>query len=378
MTATAEVSPVMLGYRPALDGLRALAVVLVVLQHTGDFLVSQDGPRLTGGPFVPGGFLGVDLFFVLSGFLITALLLEERRDRGSVAYGAFYERRALRLLPALGVLLVSTTVYVAITDGPLRDHLRGVVAAALYVWNWAVVADVAVGDFGHGHLWSLAVEEQFYLLWPVLLMGAVALTARRPAMLAGVCLAGAALAATARWVVADGGGVGDAYVRTDTRADALLLGAAVAVAFVRRGRLPRWTATAAPVAAGSLVALAATTAFVDEWLYRGGLTVVALICAVLVSGAVVGGSVLHRVLVWPPVVRLGTLSYTLYLLHYPVFEGVHEQLGEQPALVRVGVAWGLSAMATLACHRWVERPFLHIKNRRGRARLTRPTEVHTG
>lgn len=197
-----------LGYRPELDGLRALAVTLVVLQHTGDFLVSDDGPKLSGGPLFPGGFLGVDLFFVLSGFLITTLLLEEHRDRGRISFTTFYERRALRLLPALGVLLAGTTIWVAVTADGLRAHLRGVLAAVFYVWNLAVAAGVDVGDFGHGHLWSLAVEEQFYLVWPLLASGLVLVTARRPAMVVACCLLGAAAAAAGRAVVAEGAGVG--------------------------------------------------------------------------------------------------------------------------------------------------------------------------
>ena len=151
--------------------------MLVVLQHTGDFLVSADGPRLTGGPLLPGGFLGVDLFFVLSGFLITTLLLEERRETGTIALGRFYERRALRLLPALAVLLAGTTVV------GRRHRRRDARPPPRRGWRPPSTcgtgpspAGVDVGDFGLGHLWSLAVEEQFYLVWPLLLAGLAAAT----------------------------------------------------------------------------------------------------------------------------------------------------------------------------------------------------------
>jgi peptidoglycan/LPS O-acetylase OafA/YrhL len=353
-----------LGYRPELDGLRALAVTLVLFQHTGDFLVSEDGPRLDGGPWFPGGFLGVDLFFVLSGFLITTLLLEERRATGGIRLTAFYERRALRLLPALGVLLAGTTAWVALTGGALRDHLRGALAATLYVWNWAVAAGVDVGDFGHGHLWSLAVEEQFYLVWPFALVTLALVSRRRPHTMVGWCLLGAAAAAVHRSAVAASAGVGDAYVRTDTRADALLVGAALGAGFVSWGRLPRWAGTVAPVAAVALVGLAATTSFTDRWLYDGGFTVVALLGALLVAGAVAGSPWLHPLLTAPSVVRLGTLSYTAYLLHYPVFEAVGDELGALPWPGRVVVGWSVAAAAVLGCHRFVEVPFLRLKERR--------------
>lgn len=358
-----------LGHRPGLDGLRAVAVTLVVLQHTGDFLVSDDGPSLTGGPFLPGGFLGVDLFFVLSGFLITTLLLEEHRRSGRIAFAHFYERRALRLLPALGVLLVGTTIWVAATGDGLRAHLRGVAAATFYVWNWAVAAGADLGDFGLGHLWSLAVEEQFYLAWPLALALLLLALRRRPAMVAVACVALACVAAVVRWRVADGAGIGDAYVRTDTRADALLIGAALGAARVSSAfspRASRWMVAPGLVA---LTVLAATTSFTEAWLYRGGFTLVAVIAASVVCGVVADPSVAAGVLDHPAVVRLGTLSYTTYLLHYPVFQAVGDRLGDQAVAVRIVVAWSIAALLVVACHRLVELPFLRLKDRRAARRV---------
>lgn len=362
-----------LGYRPGLDGLRAVAVTLVVLQHTGDFLVSDDGPSLTGGPLLPGGFLGVDLFFVLSGFLITTLLLEEHQRSGRVAYGRFYERRALRLLPALGVLLVGTTAWVAATGDGLRAHLRGVAAATFYVWNWAVAAGADLGDFGLGHLWSLAVEEQFYLVWPLALGLLLVVFRRRPTSVVLACVALAGAAAVIRWWVADSAGIGDAYVRTDTRADALLLGAALGAARVTKAFSPRWSRWAVAPGLAALVLLAATTAFTDQWLYRGGFTVVALIAAAVVCGVVADPSAAAGVLDHAAVVRVGTLSYTTYLLHYPVFQAVGDHLGDQQVLVRIAVAWTIAAVAVVACHRMVEVPFLRLKDRRSARHATAPT-----
>lgn len=356
-----------LGHQPALDGLRAIAIVLVVLEHTGDLLIADDPPGFSGGPFMPGGFLGVDLFFVLSGFLITTLLLEERADRGRVGLLAFYERRALRLLPALGVLLVSTTVWVAAAGDGLRNHLRGVAGAAAYVSNWLLSASVDTGDFGLGHLWSLAVEEQFYLAWPILLT-VVLFVARTPRSVVAACVVTAVLAAVQRSMVADSAGVLDAYVRTDTRADGLLIGGALAVARSLCGFAPRWSRHLVLPGLCVIVTLAATTAFTDAWLYDGGFFVVAVVSGTVVCGAITGTSRTTRVLASRPLQRVGSYSYTAYLLHFPVFQAVGDRLSDAGPWARIGFAWAISLVAITACHRWVEQPFLDLKERRSDAR----------
>jgi len=173
MTATVR-APSRLGYQPGLDGLRAIAVVLVLLYHGG---VS----------WAAGGFLGVDVFFALSGFLITSLLVDEHARHGRISIPAFYARRARRLLPALALVLVAVVAYAATLapDGSLRQ-LRGDLLATIgYATNWRLV----LSDRGYfdafttpsplKHTWSLAVEEQFYLVWPVLLLVVAALAVRR-------------------------------------------------------------------------------------------------------------------------------------------------------------------------------------------------------
>jgi peptidoglycan/LPS O-acetylase OafA/YrhL len=354
-----------LGRRRELDGLRAIAVSLVLLQHVGDLLIDER-PSFTGGPLLPGGFLGVDLFFVLSGFLITGLLLEERTRHGGIRFRTFYLRRALRLLPALLVVLAGTVAYVATTDRPLGPHLRGVAGAVAYVWNWLTAFGADVGDFGLGHLWSLSIEEQFYLVWPMALGLALAAVPRWRS--APLVLCGAVLLATiaSRLVLLDRGALADAYVRTDTRLDGLMIGAAASVWLHRGGRPPRWLGHLVAPGLAVLVALSAVAALPDRWLYAWGFTAVALVGALVVTGTVTGGPA-GRLLASGPAVWLGGLSYVLYLVHYPVFQAVGEQLPTAPVAVRVVTGLALALAGTLVCHHLVEVPFLRIKDRVARA-----------
>ena len=219
-----------LGHRPALDGVRAVAVALVVLGHVDDILLPG------GRDPLPGGFLGVDLFFVLSGFLITRLLLDERTGTGRVALGGFYQRRAARLLPAVALLLVGHALWVSFADvGVTRAmEIDSVLVVGLYVSNWAhqLHRDLA---FGLGHLWSLSVEEQFYLVWPFLIWA----TRRRPGWLWAVIGLGVGVAiGTRHQLWNDGVNWLLIYIRTDTRMDALLVGCALGIAH-HRGWLDR-------------------------------------------------------------------------------------------------------------------------------------------
>jgi peptidoglycan/LPS O-acetylase OafA/YrhL len=221
-----------LGYRPALDGLRAVAIGLVILHHTAALLVPAWQRR-----FVPGGFLGVDVFLVLSGFLITTLLLE-RRDREHRPLLTFYARRGLRLLPAVLLLLMANLAY-SVIYGHVGDAARSFVVVLTYLTNWAELAGISFSPY-LTHLWSLAVEEQFYLLWPLVLFSLLRIwRSRRRVAYVLVAL----VVLTAAWRAALYG-MGDPwlriYIRTDARADALAIGALLAV-------LPRERFSAASV-----------------------------------------------------------------------------------------------------------------------------------
>jgi len=359
----ADVTEERLGYRPALDGLRAIAITLVVLHHTSAFLAPAHA-----GSFFPGGFLGVDLFFVLSGFLITTLLLE-RRERERRPIATFYLRRALRLIPALVVLLLANLLY-AVLYGGVGDALRSIAVVLAYATNWAELAGVSISRYVT-HLWSLSIEEQFYLVWPLLLYTALR---RWPSQRRLVWLAlGIALLAAA-WRAAlfqSGDPWLRIYIRTDARADSLAIGAALALAPWRQ-----WAAALRPAvrelaglsALAVLIAAAAALQPSAPVLYDGGFTVIALAAAVLITCVLNPGTQLYTVLASRPLVFLGRLSYSLYLWHFGVFQVVAERTPGWSTAPRVAVAWSSAALCAWLSYRLLEQPALGLKAHLGRTR----------
>ena len=347
-------------YLPGLDGMRALAVIAVVLFHSSLAIA-------------PGGFLGVEVFFVISGYIITRALLAEREERGRVSIARFWARRARRLLPALFLLLAGVTAWSALfAPGELAGLRRDIGAALVYVTNWDLIA-AGENYFATWerpsllrHLWSLAVEEQFYLLWPPLLMGALAFGRRRVAL--ALIVAGAAASAIAMAALHEpGGGVARIYYGTDTRASGLLIGAALAFvwsapAAIARGR-GRGMAEGAGLALLGGAALGALTAFTllldggASFLYRGGFALTGLATAALIVAATHGRSPFTRLLALPPLPWLGLRSYGIYLWHWPVMA-----LSRPGADVPLDGAalFALQAVLTLALaeasYRWVELP----------------------
>lgn len=361
----------LLGRSPALDGLRAIAVLLVVLFHARltKLGIPRDNPT---DEIIRGGFLGVDLFFVLSGFLITALLLREQAERAKVRIGHFYGRRALRLLPALYLVLLVHAIFVYSVhfriEGGARSELATLFSAVFYYANWHTLVQDHVGLAGLGHLWSLSIEEQFYFVWPLLL--ALFFGLRRNIVMVTsvlcVAIAGIALHRAALW---NSSGWGDAYYRTDVRIDALLIGALLASLWVRNLTPRRGLGPAAWIALG-VVFICTLSARANEGFWSGfGFTVVALATAVIILAAVDSNWSVNRFLSLPPMVAVGRVSYGIYLWHFPVFWAVGRWGRAWPDAVRVSVGFGLTALFTVLSWNLLEKPIM----RWGRNRLVPPT-----
>jgi peptidoglycan/LPS O-acetylase OafA/YrhL len=336
------------GYRPALDTLRAVAVIAVLLLHE----------RVS---WLKGGGHGVDLFFALSGFLITTLLLRERQRRdGAIDVGRFYGRRLLRLAPALALLLL-VVLPIALSG---HEDTVNVLATATYSANW--VSALSTHSLGMlAHTWSLAVEEQFYLVWPCVVILSARRFGARGVFVAAV--SGAVLSLVVRIVLARHGSSPDRLLHgTDTTADQLLWGCALAAA-----------ATLWPERVRQLVRLAFVPAvaflvvvFVRDLPYTHagytfGYALVALAGAAVVGRLGLGEDRLTRALAPAKVVWIGTISYGIYLWHYPIEYELPGAIADHGKAVSVAAALVLSIAAATASFYLVERPLA----RRFHARL---------
>ena len=325
---------------PALNGIRGVAVALVVVGHGGI-------------PGVDGGFIGVDLFFVLSGFLITSLLLDELGRTGRIDLRGFWIRRARRLLPALLLMGLAVVAVRTLFSPDSVETLRtDAVAAFLWTANWAFIAHKA-DYFSQGaapsplqHTWSLGVEEQYYLVWPVLLVlialalaglarwrGATATLGRVRIVVAVVAGLGVLASATEAVLMASDARLNRVYFGTDTRAQALLVGAAAAALLVRdwpavlagwsliRSRWVKWVARILPVLGVVVLAEVVHRATGSATEFRHGLLIVVAVAAaaVIVPTALDQDGPVARVLEVRPLVWLGVISYGVYLWHWPVF-----------------------------------------------------------
>jgi len=348
---------------PGLDGLRAVAVLAVIAFHE-QF------------SWAPGGILGVAVFFTLSGYLITDLLLNRWLLTGRLALAKFWLARARRLLPALFVMLAIVTAWVTLLDRARLDSLRGAVAAAAtYSSNWYAIVQ-GQSYFSRfappqplDHLWSLAVEEQFYLIWPwLLLLGVICLRHRNTSAIRWLALPTLALAtASAIAMYALYQPAVDAtrvYEGTDTRAAGLLIGAALAMVWPSIVAAHASKAWKRALDVPSIAGLAAIGVMVwrvgqySPFLYRGGIVVLSIATAAVVAACACPGSITGAALGWRPLRWIGVRSYGIYLWHYPVIvltSPANGQVALPRALAQIAASIGIAALSW----KYVEEPVRH-------------------
>jgi peptidoglycan/LPS O-acetylase OafA/YrhL len=348
-----------------IDGLRAVAVILVVLFHV-----------LPGA--LPGGGLGVDVFFVLSGFLITGLLVGERAETGRIRFGAFWARRARRLLPALVILLLVCTSAALVIGGDVLVGIgRQLLGAATFSSNWLAIANGSSYFAGttpelFRNLWSLAVEEQFYLVWPFVVLLVIFVRWRWVRFAIFMVLAAASAAAMVL-LYSPKVDPTRVYYGTDTHSFGLALGAALAVATAGMARHPlewsRWSRRLLQIVAVAailgLVGLAIVLATDAPLSFRGGLQLVAVLSAVAVLGAIVPGSLLGSILDYLPLRWVGVRSYGIYLWHWPVLllvTAAQPRWQDSPSTSWLigAVTVAITVAAAALSYQFVERPIRRL------------------
>jgi peptidoglycan/LPS O-acetylase OafA/YrhL len=344
-----------LGHRPALDGVRGVAIVLVLLVHLG---IIQ--PQFA--------FIGVDIFFVLSGFLITALLMAEWEISQDLSLKRFYCRRALRLLPGLMAMLVVCLLYLSLTS-PWKVVGRNLVyalRALFYGTNWAMISHLGErSNHLFNHTWSLSIEEQFYFLWPAMILVALRATRSRTSLLWLVLLA-AMLSCLVRIVLVtlDESSFWRFYCGLDTRADSLLLGCCAGM-IISSNLLPRrcWIEPAFNIAAAiSMLGLywLAGRQLHDPWMYCVGWFLTSVFAVVIVLQLVIiSKSPWHGLLESRPLVYIGKISYGLYLWHHPIFYVSKTFYGSEWRYAAVPI----TVAVTLGSYYLIERPCLQLKRR---------------
>ncbi len=382
--ARAQISKV--PYLPGLDGMRALAVVAVMVYHAN----SQ---------WLRGGFIGVEVFFVISGYLITLLLIAEHEKSGEVDMRHFWVRRFRRLLPALYVMMFALTVWTALFERDALGQLRGdVIAGLTYVSNWYQIfigAGYSAGnDFAPlRHLWSLAVEEQFYLIWPIVMVALLRKGSRRIADLSRYLFVAAVVVAIGVAVLYYPGPISsnptdtpDAYweiggrfiskadalyLSTISRSSGLLLGASLAMIWrpvaVMRGPLRtkgRIFDLLALVGFAVLALMSWKVGFIDTsgenradpWLFRGGFFVSAMATLLMIMAVTHRGSIAGRVLSGPVLLWIGTRSYGLYLYHWPIYQVVRNTAGTKLKFHEFVLCMVATAVVTELSYRYIETP----------------------
>jgi peptidoglycan/LPS O-acetylase OafA/YrhL len=355
---TLEASPVttsenfVLGYRPALDGLRGVAILAVLAVHTS---------HLFGWSMLKGGSIGVDIFFVLSGFLITSILLSEWNKKGSVSLRKFYLRRCLRLVPALLLLVVVVhlTANFLLSPEEAAQTRFATPFALVYATDFVIAFAPNIQLGALKHTWSLAMEEQFYLLWPPLLILLLRIgTSKRQLLLLTLLLA--LVSALHRAVLYQDGSPARTYYGVDARADSLLLGCAIGIAITWGliDSMPRLTAPAI-----LLLGLAiSATDYASPFMHEVGFTIIAGATGVIILNVVSDRAGFPRMILESSVlVWIGRISYGIYLWHYPIFKWVRYLSAPWPMKFVVALLTTL-LFASFSFY-LLESPLLRLKKR---------------
>ena len=357
----------------AFNGLRGVAVLIVVVAHMDVFLPI---PTLL---VIPGATVSLDSFFVLSGFLITALLLREQAKRGRIGIGPFYRRRVLRLLPALYVVVVATSLFMYVTHQWGKTEVPSILSVVFYYSNYYSAS--AAGPFapklanGFQHLWSLSFEEQFYLVWPWATIVLLTIRARLRTVVI-VLLSLIILVAVHRFILyQDTGRWWSIFYRTDTRADSILWGALLAHIWIRGKEPKKGVRIAAWIAAAFLLACLPIATQYGRFVYWGGFIGIDLSCAVLLLAILDGRWAGRHLFELKPFVALGLVSYAFYLWHLPVFFAVHYFGPHWNYVVRVIVALGVTLTLTLLSWFLLEKPLMHWSKKLEAKRYAKPDTV---
>jgi len=362
-----------LGYRPELDGLRGISILLVFIHHFYH-------------PLLPGGFLGVDIFFVLSGFLITSLLLEEWDRHGSVSLKNFYIRRGFRLMPAVFLLIFLLAAYAVffLNKAAADRAFQGIWLTLSYTSNWFYAFGAASADNPLGITWSLAIEEQFYFFFPLLLAAVLRSGIKRSAIILGSVALILVVSVNRALLAVHEVPTQRLYYASDTRADALLLGCLTAF-LVGWNLLPlkRFETSFKAIAVLALAFLSfmvMTASSSDAILYQGVYVLIEMsIALVLIAVVALRWKLPVMAPRSPPLVWLGSVSYGLYLWHWPIRYFVYDKQLLPPSYFHLAAAIVLSFLFTACSFYCVERPFLKLKDRfSGRRLLIETPQVEIG
>ena len=346
-----------LGYVPALDGMRGFAVLAVIMYHAQV-------------PFFRGGFIGVDIFFVLSGFLITSLLVREFYSQQHIDLKNFYVRRVLRLGPALGVFLASfASLSLLMLDAEqARSNIIDTLITLFYFTNWSWAFHLHPPHF-LAHTWSLAIEEQFYIIWPILLIALLRFVHSYRNIICAITVLLLSSWVTRIFLAVGGASLDRLYNGLDTRGDELLTGCLLGIILSsnlinmhRQRQLESVLKFTGPLSVISLILCSIFMRWQSIYMYYCGFSVIELSVSIIILDIFLSRkSLVNRILLIKPMVWIGRLSYGLYLWHFLIFSTMRWLGFRRIDVMTIGMC--LAFLVASASYYFLERPFLKLKRR---------------